>query len=156
MQHSQGTRTLHIFDASCADEDPNRKPIRTACEIVEVEFVAERGIMPNLTCNFASDPLSSSQTIFSQREGDAGRTPHVLSAVSPIRGAYTVRTVSVMKRNPLVLDLQFCSFCGDMMIRDHYLVDAKMTILVNPLNNMHRMIILSGSNDACVSMERKL
>lgn len=104
VQHSQGTRTLHIFDASCADEDPNRKPIRTACEIVEVEFVAERGIMPNLACNFVSDPLSSSQTIFSQPEGDAERTPHVLFAVSPIRGAYTVRTVGVINRNPLVLN----------------------------------------------------
>ena len=104
VQYSQGTRTLHIFDVSCADEDPNRKPIRTACEIVEVELVAERGIIPNLTCNFVSDPLSRSQTVFSQREGDAGRTPHVLFAVSPIRGAYTVRTVRFINRNPLVLD----------------------------------------------------
>lgn len=47
-------------------------------------------------------------------------------------------------------------FCGDMMIRDHYLVDAKMTILVNPPNNTHRMIVLSGSHDACVSMELPL
>ena len=42
------------------------------------------------------------------------------------------------------------------MIRDHPLVDAKMTILVNPSNDRHRTIVLSGSNDVCVSMERKL
>lgn len=123
VQHSQGTRTLHIFDVSCANEDPNRKPIRTACEIVEVEFVAER----------------------------AAR--QFLASVKAMQEELHMYYLQFPQSGERIL---YERFCGDMMIRDRYLVDAKMTILVNPSNNMHRMIVLSGSNDACVSMELPL
>lgn len=46
------------------------------------------------------------------------------------------------------------SACGDVIIGDQYIIDASMTMLFDPGIKKHRIIILSGSNDTSISMER--
>ena len=43
--------------------------------------------------------------------------------------------------------------CGDLVIRDVFLGNAEMTMLFEPCSESHRLIIMSGSQATCISVQ---